>query len=106
MKLNATQTRDSNLADLSGVQLAWDAWRNENAAADATAQKIFFDGWAKVWAQDVSHPAATARAATTVYAPGKWRVNGPLVNLPAFAEANKCKADSAMASKDPINVWP
>lgn len=106
VKLNATQTRDSNLADLSGVQLAWDAWRSENAAADAAAQQKFFDGWAKVWAQDVSQQAATARAATTVHAPGKWRVNGPLANLPAFAEANKCKADSAMASKDPIRVWP
>jgi putative endopeptidase len=105
-KVNGTQTRDTNLADLSGVELAWDAWRSNNAAADAAAQKPFFQGWANLWANASSTQAATERAATSIHAPGKWRVNGPLMNLPAFAEANTCKADSAMVSKDPIRVWP
>ncbi|NUS60647.1 MAG: M13 family metallopeptidase [Lysobacter sp.] len=104
--VNGTQTRDTNLADLSGVELAWDAWRSNNAAADAAAQKPFFQGWANLWANASSAQAATERAATSIHAPGKWRVNGPLMNLPAFAEANTCKADSAMVAKDPIRVWP
>ncbi|MCC8364540.1 M13 family metallopeptidase [Lysobacter sp. A6] len=106
VKVSGTQTRDTNLADLAGVELAWDAWRSNNAAADATAQKPFFQGWANLWATSSSMQAATERAATSVHSPGKWRVNGPLMNLPAFAEANTCKADSAMVSKDPIRVWP
>jgi putative endopeptidase len=106
VKVNASLTRNANVADLSGVELAWDAWRNANATADATMQKNFFDGWAKLWAQNVSTPTATELAATTVHAPGKWRVNGPLMNLPAFAEANACKAGSAMVSKEPVRVWP
>jgi putative endopeptidase len=101
--INATQTRDANMADLSGVELAWDAWRNANAAADA---KPFFNGWAQMWAQNASLQGATERAATTVYAPGKWRTNGPLMNVPAFAEANMCKAGNAMVSADPIQIWP
>jgi putative endopeptidase len=106
VKVNATQSREANLSDLSGVELAWDAWRNANAQADATAQKAFFDGWAKVWAQSASQQAATESAATTVYAPGQWRVNGPLMNLPAFGEAYTCKPAEAMVSKDPVRVWP
>jgi putative endopeptidase len=103
IKINATQTRDANMADLSGVELAWDAWRNANAAADA---KPFFNGWAQLWAQNASLQGATERAATTVYAPGKWRTNGPLMNVPGFAEANTCKAGNAMVSADPIKIWP
>src|SRR4249919_24892 len=101
--INATQTRDANMGDLSGVELAWDAWRNANTAADA---KPFFNGWAQLWAQNASLQGATERAATTVYAPGKWRTNGPLMNVPAFAEANMCKAGNAMVSADPIKIWP
>ncbi|WP_213433999.1 MULTISPECIES: M13 family metallopeptidase [Lysobacteraceae] len=106
MKVNGTQTRDANLGDLSGLELAWDAWRNANSAADAATQKSFFEGWASLWAQSESLQAATARAATTVHAPGQWRVNGPLMNLPAFGEAYACKAGSAMVSKDPVRIWP
>ncbi|MGO4550363.1 M13 family metallopeptidase [Lysobacter sp. 2RAF19] len=106
IKLNAAQSLNANVADQSGVELAWDAWRNGNATADATAQKAFFQGWANLWAQQTSAQEATARAATSVHAPGKWRVNGPLMNLPAFGEAYTCKAGSAMVSKDPIRVWP
>ena len=53
-----------------------------------------------------SPEAATARAATSVHAPNKWRVNGPLMNVAAFGEANTCKAGSAMVAKDPVRVWP
>ena len=107
IKVNGTQTRNANMADQSGVELAWDAWRNGNAAADATAQKAFFQGWA----QPVGATAAARRQPPhaprrSVHAPGKWRVNGPLMNLPAFGEAYTCKAGSAMVSKDPIRVWP
>ena len=105
-KVNGTLTRDANLGDLAGVELAWDAWRNGNAQADATAQKSFFQGWANLWAQSSSTEAATARAATSVHAPNKWRVNGPLMNVAAFGEANTCKAGSAMVAKDPVRVWP
>ena len=50
--------------------------------------------------------AATERAATSVHAPGMWRVNGPLMNLPAFGEAYTCKAGSPMVVTDPVRVWP
>jgi putative endopeptidase len=33
-----------------------------------------------------------AAQATSIHAPAKWRVNGPLANLPAFGQAFSCKA--------------
>jgi putative endopeptidase len=106
IKLNGTQVRDASLGDLSGLELAWDAWRNGNAAATEDAKKAFFKGWATLWAQSLSTQAATERAATSIHAPGHWRVNGPLVNLPAFGEAYACKAGTAMVAKEPVRVWP
>ena len=106
IKLNGSQLRDASLGDLSGLELAWDAWRNGNAAAGEDAKKAFFQGWATLWAQSLSSQAATERAATSVQAPGQWRVNGPLVNIPAFGEAFACKAGSAMVAKEPVRVWP
>jgi putative endopeptidase len=106
IKINATQTLNSNISDISGVELAWEAWRSANAQADATAQKAFFDGWAHLWAQSNSLQVATERAATSVHAPGMWRVNGPLMNLPAFGEAYACKVPSPMVATDPVRFWP
>ncbi|HWI23665.1 MAG TPA: M13-type metalloendopeptidase, partial [Lysobacter sp.] len=106
IKLNGGQVRDASLGDLSGLELAWDAWRNGNAAAAKEAQQAFFKGWSTLWAQQLSTQAATERSATSVQAPGQWRVNGPLVNLPAFGEAYTCKAGSAMMAKEPVRVWP
>ena len=42
------------------------------------------------------------RASIDVHAPAKWRVNGPLSNLTAFAEAFDCKvgAPSMMLPED------
>ena len=42
---------------------------------------------------------------------GYRRVNGPLMNLPAFGEAYACKAPtekapSPMVATDPIRIWP
>jgi putative endopeptidase len=125
IKLNGGQVRDASLSDLSGLELAWDAWRNGNAAAAKEAQQAFFKGWSTLWAQNLSMQAATERAATSVQAPGQWRVNGPLVNLPAFGEAYACKSADAnagsakkgakagsakagdpMVAKEPMRIWP
>ncbi len=108
IKLNGQQTREGNLADLAGVELAWDAYSHANSAATKEAKQAFFQGWAQLWAQQLSPEAATARAASSVHAPGQWRVNGTVQNLPAFGEAFACKAGTPMQPKaeQVVKVWP
>ncbi len=104
-KVNGTLTRDEDVADLSGVELAWSALQATQPGADA---KTFYQGWTRLWPQQMSADVATLLAATDVHAPGQWRTNGPLINQPAFAKAYGCKATAGMAlpkGQPPINIW-
>lgn len=106
IKLNGSQTRDANLADITGIELAWDAYRQAQPQALKESQQAFFKGWASVWVQQLSAEAATQRAATSVHAPGQWRVNGPLMNQPAFGEAYACKSGAMQLKPEQrIAIW-
>ena len=105
-KVNATRMLRQNAADLAAIELSWDAF-SAQGAADPEAKKNFFRAWAAVWARQ-DNPAALADAQQTgAFSPARWRVNGPLVNTPAFAQAFACKPGQAMfkAAKDQQAIW-
>lgn len=94
-RVNGTRSHAQNQADLAGLELAWAALGTQGAPAPDAA-RAFFTAWAAMWARnDQAVPLARAQA-TSHYAPAKWRVNGPLVNLPVFAATYGCGARSAM----------
>jgi putative endopeptidase len=94
-KVNATRMLRQNAADLAAIELSWSAF-NAQGAADAEAKKNFFRAWAAVWARQ-DNPAALADSQQTgAFSPARWRVNGPLVNTPAFAQTFACKPGQAM----------
>jgi putative endopeptidase len=107
-KVNGSQVRDVAVADQAGVELAWSAFNTAQPAPPKEARQAFFTGWAQLWAQQLTREAATQRAASGVYAPGQWRVNGPLYNLGGFGDAFGCKAGTAMQAKaeQRIVLWP
>ena len=106
-KLNGTQVRDVALADQAGVELAWIAFNAAQPAATKEAHQAFFTGWARLWPQQLASEAAI-QGASSVYAPGQWRANGPVYNLAAFGDAFGCKAGTAMQAKTDqrIVLWP
>jgi len=107
-KLNGAQVRDVAVADQAGLELAWNAFNAAQPAASKDARQAFFNGWARLWPQQLTKEAATQRAANNVYAPGQWRVNGPLFNLAGFGDAFGCKSGSAMQAKadQRMVLWP
>ncbi len=107
VKVNGTLTQDENLADLAGIELAWDAFAAEQPQADAAARQSFHKAWARLWAQNLSEAEAAQRAAVDAHAPGQWRTNGPLSQQPAFAQAFTCKAGQPMqaAEAQQIRIW-
>ncbi|MET0580485.1 MAG: M13 family metallopeptidase [Pseudoxanthomonas sp.] len=106
-KVNGMLTQDENLADLAGVELAWDAFTNAQLAPNQGAKQTLFRSWSELWAQQVSATDAAQRIATDVHAPGQWRSNGPLINQPAFGESFGCKVGQPMRRSDAeeIKLW-
>jgi len=106
-KVNGELTREENLADLAGVELAWKAYRAVEPEAKPATQQGFFRAWANLWPQQVSPNEAAQRLTSDTMAPGKWRTNGALSNLPAFGATFSCKPGQPMqrVETDQIQVW-
>ena len=106
-KINASLTRDENAADLAAMEIAWDAFSQAQPEAAKDAREAFFGAWAGLWREQVSPAVAEQRAGTAVQAPGQWRTNGPLTNLPAFSEVYGCKAGNAMYRNEAerVSLW-
>ena len=107
-KVNGGMTATENLADLAGLELAWSAVTGTQGGTLSSSEKQkFFAGWAKLWQQHLTADGAARLAASDQHAPGLWRTNGPLANLPAFGESFKCKAGGSMqlSESKQTKVW-
>jgi predicted metalloendopeptidase len=92
-----------SVADLGGLTVAYAAYQKSLQGKPRprdingfTPEQRFFLGWAQVWAQNIRPEAARLRVATDPHPLGKFRVNGPLSNMPQFAAAYGCKSGDAM----------
>ncbi len=110
--MNGKLTLGENIADLGGLTVAYDAYKNslknkqrpENIDG-FTPEQRFFLGWAQVWAVKATMENDRLRATTDPHALARWRVNGPLSNMPQFAEAFGCRESQPMVKKDMCEIW-
>jgi predicted metalloendopeptidase len=70
-------------------------------------QQRFFLGYAQIWADNIRPEYARLLANTNPHPIPRFRVNGPLSNLPAFAQAFHCKAGDAMVrpANERCQIW-
>ena len=99
VKVNGRLTRDENIADIAGLELARAALVAALPSGGAQADKDFYRGWAQVWAQQVTMDEAQRRSLQDVRAPGPWRGNAPIMQQGAFGTAYACKAGTPMQPK-------
>ena len=106
-RVNGRLVRSQALGDIAGMDLAETAMAKAMAGATADNRKALYQGWAQLWAQQMSEEAATYLSTTASQPPGQWRSNATLSNLPGFALAYKCKVPGPMALADGsrIKVW-
>ena len=111
IKINSKLTLGEDVADLGGLVLAWMAWRSETAMAKLqpveglTPEQRFFVGYAQ-WACENQRPEnLRVNALTNPHSPGKYRVNGLMVNMEEFQKAFACKPGAAMVREDRCRVW-
>lgn len=102
--LDGKRTFDENVADFGGAAHAYATLARELGPAMAarapdgtTPAQRFFLAYAQWWCRAERPSAAEATLREDVHAPARFRVNGPLANLQAFAQAFACRADAPMA---------
>jgi putative endopeptidase len=113
-RVSGALTLDENIADLGGLKIAYDAFhlsQEDKPPAGLldgfTPAQRFFLSYAETWRLKVREEALRARLMTDEHAPARYRVLGPLANLPEFAEAFGCKAGDAMVRppQDRPRLW-
>ena len=98
-------------ADLGGILLAYQAFHLSSAYQQArpidgfTPDQQFFLGVAHVWAGNIRPEQARSLVALDPHPPMKYRVNGPLSNIPAFQEAYHLKKFAPMVYQPRCVIW-
>jgi putative endopeptidase len=114
LHVNGKLTLGENIADLGGLLIAHGAYRRslqgktEPAPIDGlTGDQRFFLAWAQIWRAKARPEFVRLMVNTDPHAPPKFRTNGPLSNIPAFAQAFGCKPGDPMvrAPGDRAQIW-
>ena len=105
LHINGELTQGENIADIGGIKLAYAALQKaldknpqarEQKIDGFTPEQRFFLGFAQVWGENSSLQQQTRAALTDPHAQGRFRVNGTVQNMPAFAQAFHCAEGSKM----------
>jgi putative endopeptidase len=110
-KLNGEQVEGENIADNGGLKLAYRAFKTMSAGkppvlADGyTPDQQFFLAAAQAWCAKPRDAYMNLVITVDVHSPAKFRVIGPMSNMPEFAEAFQCKAGTPMHPANACTVW-
>ena len=111
IKINSKLTEGEDLADLGGLILAWMAWKDQTKGMKPEArdgfspEQRFFVGYAQWACEDNRAENLRASAITNPHSPGKYRVNGLVVNMEEFQKAFRCKAGQPMVRENRCRIW-
>ena len=100
---NGKLTLGENIADFGGLLTGYDALEQAlkrdgrpGLIDGYTPEQRFFIAYAQSWRVHNRPERLRTRVTVDPHAPENWRVNGPLSNIPAFAQAFGCKPGDAM----------
>jgi putative endopeptidase len=110
LHINGELTQGENIADLGGVMMAYAAFKktpqymNHQMIAGLTPDQRFFLGYALGWMVNQRPESIANQIRSNEHAPPKFRVNGPLSNMPEFYEAFGVKKGDVMWRPDSLRV--
>jgi len=113
LHVNGKLTLGENIADLGGLKISYAAFeaaqkgREKKPVDGYTPEQRFFLGWGQIWCRSTRPEQARLLVQTDPHSPGRWRVEGPLSNMPEFKEAFDCPEDAPMVRPpaDACAVW-
>jgi len=99
---NGQLTLGENIADLGGLNISFTAFKKTEQGHSTekldgfTPDQRFFLAFAHVWAQNIRNQEILRRTKEDEHSLGRFRVNGPLPNMPEFLAAFGIKPGDAM----------
>jgi putative endopeptidase len=109
LKLNGDLTLGENIADMGGVKLAFKAYRalrepvKERVVAEGFSEdQQFFLAIGQAWCTKYRPEFERMMVKTNPHSPAQFRVKGPLVDMPEFAQAFSC---SPPQPENTCSVW-
>jgi putative endopeptidase len=114
VRVNGRMTLEENLADIGGLLVAYDAWRLSLRGHPApppidgfTPEQRFFLAFANSLRVKTRLEAQRRQAVESPYAPERWRVNGVVGHLEAFANAFGCREGDPMvrSAAERLQLW-
>ncbi len=113
LRMSGDLVLGESIADLGGLDIAYAAYLKSQEGKPRrmidgfTPEQRFFLGWAQVWAEKATPEFERLQVTTDPHPLARFRVNGPLSNLPAFAEAFSCRTADPMVRSDQTrcDIW-
>jgi putative endopeptidase len=113
LHINGRASLGENIADYGGMLIALDAFKKTEQykkgekVSGYTPMQRFFLGYALSWLFQQQDEELRRHLLSDVHAPPKWRVLGPLSNMPEFYDAFGVKPGQAMwrAESDRVRIW-
>ena len=112
VKVNGKLTLGENIADVAGLQAAYDAYKHSLGGKEApvidgfTGDQRFFIAYAQTWATKMRDEALKARIATDGHAPGQYRAQ-TVRNIDAWYNAFNVQPGDKLylAPEKRVKVW-
>ncbi len=113
LRINGEVTLGENLADLGGIMFAYEAfkktkqYKENQMIAGLTPDQRFFLGYAYGWMINTRPEALADQVRSNEHSPAKFRVIGPLADMPEFYKAFDIKNNTKYSRADSmmVHIW-
>ncbi|XP_035206089.1 neprilysin-2-like [Stegodyphus dumicola] len=114
MQVNGVNTQEENIADNTALKAAYLAYQSlvkdrkielKLPGLTYTPNQLFWIYAANMWCEKLSPETLKKIVTSGTYSPSKFRVIGPMSNLPEFAKDFQCNATSSMVRENRCQVW-
>jgi putative endopeptidase len=113
LHINGKASLGENIADYGGLLLGLDAfkktdeYKKDEKIGGLTPAQRFFLGYALGWMEQRRDELTRRGLLSDVHSPAKWRVIGPLANIPDFYDAFGVKQGQSMwlPAEAHVQIW-
>jgi putative endopeptidase len=110
LHINGSLTQGENIADLGGIVMGYEAfkktdqYKNKEIIAGLNPDQRFFLGYALAWMVNERPEAIANQIKSNEHSPAKFRVLGPLTNMPEFYQTFGIKKGDPIWRPDSLRV--